>query len=297
VTGSAASVLAALAVGLVAPADAAAACREDTRAADVRPRPGAPALRLGINPAGRAGASGPAVPAVPDRPARTLAALRRLQPAGPPLALRLNRFFWSHGDAGIRRFAALTRRYTRAGYLVELQLRYHPPAGREGDVAGFERWVRRVVRRFGANPRVVAVQVTNEVNLTVSPDSSDGAFSGARAALVRGVIAAADEARRRRYGQLSVGFNWVLPGRQRRNLLALSARPRKWALPRRGGLGRPRRLSRDVLPAQRDRRRRRDGPRPEPAAALLDAGRPARARGADPRRGERLADGTGPARG
>jgi hypothetical protein len=77
-------------------------------------------------------------------------------------------------------------------------------------VAGFAAWVRRVVRRFGANPRVVAVQVANEVNLAVSPDSSDGAFRGARAALVRGVVAAHDEARRRRDGQLSVGFNRVL---------------------------------------------------------------------------------------
>lgn len=56
---------------------------------------------------------------------------------------------------------------------------------------------------------MTAVQVTNEVNLTFSPDSSDGGFTNARQALVQGVIAAHDEARRLHYGQLSVGFNYV----------------------------------------------------------------------------------------
>ena len=43
------------------------------------------------------------------------------------------------------------------------------------------------------NQAVVAIQVANEVNLTFSPDSSDGAYEGARQALVAGVIAAKDE--------------------------------------------------------------------------------------------------------
>jgi hypothetical protein len=191
----------------VAPSGAAAAGECPATAATASRS--APPLRLGVNPAGEAGALGPAVPAVPERPRKTLAALRRLQPPGLPLALRLNRFFWSGGPALVRHFERLTRRYTRAGYLVELQLRYHPPAGHDGDVAGFVRWVRRQVRRFGANPRVTSVQVTNEVNLPISPDSSDGAYRHARAALIRGVIAARQEARSLHYGQLTVGFNWV----------------------------------------------------------------------------------------
>jgi hypothetical protein len=64
------------------------------------------------------------------------------------------------------------------------------------------------VRRFGANPRVVGLQVTNEVNFTISPDSSDGAYAGARDALIQGVIAAKDETHRRGFRQLTVGFNW-----------------------------------------------------------------------------------------
>jgi hypothetical protein len=69
--------------------------------------------------------------------------------------------------------------------------------------------VREVVDRFGPNPRVVAIQVTNEVNLATSPDSSDGAYDGARDALIQGVKAAKDEARRRGFTQLEIGFNWA----------------------------------------------------------------------------------------
>ena len=69
--------------------------------------------------------------------------------------------------------------------------------------------MREVVRRFGANPRVIALQIANEVNLTFSEDSSDGAYEGAREALVQGVIAAKDEARRRGLARLQIGFNWA----------------------------------------------------------------------------------------
>jgi hypothetical protein len=189
-------------------AQAPAPCLGDPTADGVAKLPG-PALRFGINPAGEAGALGPRVEPVPDDPARTLAALGRLRAPGAALVVRLNRFFWSDGEPGIQRFLALTRRYTSAGYPVELQLRYHPRADQEGKVDQFVAWVREVVRRLGADPRVIAVQVTNEVNLTVSPDSSDGAYAGARDALVQGVVAAKDEARRRGYSWLTVGFNWV----------------------------------------------------------------------------------------
>jgi hypothetical protein len=207
----AAALIALLAALGVAPARAdsppGGACLGDPSANGVPMRPG-PRLRFGITPAGEAGALGLAVPAVPDDPPRTLAALGRLRAPGAPLVLRLNRFFWSDGEPGIARFLALTRRYTDAGYLVELQVRYHPPPGQEGNVAGFVAFVREVVDRFGPNPGVIGLQVTNEVNFTVSPDSSDGAYAGARDALIAGVIAAKDEARRRGFAQLTIGFNW-----------------------------------------------------------------------------------------
>ena len=43
---------------------------------------------------------------------------------------------------------------------------------------------------------------------SASGDSSDGAYAGARDALIQGVVGASDEARRRGYSQVRVGFNW-----------------------------------------------------------------------------------------
>jgi hypothetical protein len=65
-----------------------------------------------------------------------------------------------------------------------------------------------VVDRLGSNPRVIGLQVTNEVNFTISPDSSDGAYRGARDALIQGVEAASDEAARKGFDRLEIGFNW-----------------------------------------------------------------------------------------
>lgn len=171
-------------------------------------RPG-PRLRFGISPGVQTGQFGP-IPASakPDVPRRTIAALHRLRPRHARFVLRLTRLFWSDGQRGIRRFQALARRYGRAGFDVELQVRYHPPAGHDGDVAGFVAYVRRVVRSFAHNRHVVGMQVTNEVNFSASPDSSDGAYRNAEQALIRGVIAAKREARRVGDRRLAVGFNW-----------------------------------------------------------------------------------------
>jgi hypothetical protein len=174
------------------------------------PMPG-PAVRFGITPGVQTGqlGTGPVPPRTPEVAAKQLAALAKLRPPGGPFVLRLHRFFWSEGEAGVKHFLALAKRYTSHGYLVELQLRYHPSAAQEGDMRAWVRHVRDVVDRFGPNPRVVGIQVTNEVNLTVSPDSSDGAYERGRDALILGVEAAKDEARRRGFEQLEIGFNWA----------------------------------------------------------------------------------------
>jgi hypothetical protein len=185
-------------------------CIGQTDADAVEQKPG-PALRFGITPGVQTGqyGTGPVPPRTPEDRAKHLAALDKLRPAGTPFVLRLHRFFWSGGEEEMQRVLGLADVYTRAGYLVELQLRYHPSAEQEGDIAAWERHVREVVDRFGPNPRVTAIQVTNEVNITFSPDSSDGSYDGARDALIRGVIVAKDEARRRGYRQLEIGFNWA----------------------------------------------------------------------------------------
>ncbi len=202
------SVLAALA--LAAPAQAQNACTGQTDADSVEQKAGKP-LRFGITPGAQTGQffTGAVPPRTPEDPPRQLDGLGGLRPADGPFVLRLHRFFWSGGEQEFARVLGLADLYTGAGYLVELQLRYHPSAEQEGDIPAWEAHVREVVRRFGANPRVVAIQVTNEVNITFSPDSSDGAYDGARDALIRGVIAAKDEARRRDFRQLEIGFNWA----------------------------------------------------------------------------------------
>jgi hypothetical protein len=203
-----------LAAALMAPADGGAqvpgVCLGDLTGAGVPVEPG-PKLRFGINPAGEAGALGPAAPVTPIDPAKTLAALRELRPAGAPFVLRLNRLFWSgSGQRLVKQFRAQVRAYARKGFLVELQLRYHPRPDQEGNIGAWVKFVRHVVRLFGPIKRLVAIQVTNEVNfLTISPDSSDSAFTGARDALIQGVIAAKQTALRRGYHQLTIGFNWA----------------------------------------------------------------------------------------
>jgi hypothetical protein len=210
-------IAAASALAALAPAPAASAqgsfpnCTDNLQADQVAPSPDKRPLRFGITPGVQTGqlGSGAQPPRLPEDPAQTLAALDRLKPGDGPFVLRLHRFFWSDGEEGVKRFLALKDRYTSKGYLVELQLRYHPTPEQEGDIAAWTAHVRDVVRRFGSDPRVVGIQVTNEVNLTFSPDSSDGSYKGAKDALIEGVVAAQDEKRKQGYGQLEIGFNWA----------------------------------------------------------------------------------------
>jgi hypothetical protein len=184
-------------------------CFGDTSAAQVPQRPG-PAVRFGVNARAVTGQIGPTpAAAVPEDPVRHLAKLAELRRPGAQFPLRITRFFWRDGEAAFRSFLALTEHYTSRGYPVELQVRYQPNEQQEGDIAAWERHVREVVRRFGPNRLVIGLQITNEVNLTFSPDSSDGSYDGAREALVRGVIVAKQEAARRGYNQLRIGFNWA----------------------------------------------------------------------------------------
>jgi hypothetical protein len=164
---------------------------------------------MGIDPGLAGSAGGKQLPAVPDDPARDLAAVRGLAVPGRELVVRLNRLFWSAGQSGIRQFQRQVRRYTRAGFPVELQVRYHPPAGRAGDIPAWVAYVRRVVDTFGPNPRVVDMTITNEVNLDLSSNTSDGSYKGAKQALIRGIEAAHAEAVHRGFRQLRFGFTYA----------------------------------------------------------------------------------------
>jgi hypothetical protein len=172
------------------------------------PRPG-PRVRWGIGPlpAGTAGTSQGSV--VPEDVGKANAALAVLKPSGRPFSVRLNRLFESDGEAGLARYRALADRFSALGMDVELQVRYHPNEAQDGDIAAWLAYVRRVVQVFGPNPHVTALQITNEVNLTFSPNTSDGFYRNAEDALVQGVIAAKQEARRLGYHRLGIGFNFA----------------------------------------------------------------------------------------
>ncbi len=169
-------------------------------------RPAEP-VRFGIAPraAGSAGATQGRV--APEDEGAALAALRDLRPPGKALVMRLNRLFWADGDAGLKRFGALADRYAAAGFQVESQVRYHPPEGREGDIPAWEDYVRAAVRELGRRPAVVELSITNEGNLPVSGNTSDGAYEGIHEAIVRGVVAARREADAIGRPDLRIGFS------------------------------------------------------------------------------------------
>ncbi len=166
-------------------------------------------LRFGIDPdiAGSVGSS--QTPSVSDNPARDFAALRALRPSGRVLVVRLSRLFWAAGDQGIAKVRRVALRYTSAGFEVELQVRYRPPAGQAGRIGAWESYVRRVVDAFGTDRGVVAMTITNEVNVTFSPNTSDGYYPRAEDALIDGIEAAHSEAMRHGFRQLKFGFTYA----------------------------------------------------------------------------------------
>lgn len=173
------------------------------------PRTAPAKLRFGIDP-GLAGSAGPEqLPAAPDDPKRDLAALRALKPAYRVLVLRLNRLFWSDGAAGIAKFKRAAATDAREGFDVEIQVRYHPSSGNAGNLKAWRRYVKQVVDAFGPDSHVVAMTITNEVNVTFSPNTSDGSYSGARDALIEGIETAHAEAIAHHWGRLRFGFTYA----------------------------------------------------------------------------------------
>jgi len=168
-----------------------------------------PPVRFGIDPelAGSVGTGQSAAKPLDD--AKDIAALGALRPAGKQLVLRVNRLFWADGETGIKRFQAIVARHDAAGFASELQVRYHPASGDEGDIAKWEAYVRHVVDVFGADRQVVAMTITNEVNLNISQNTSDGAYKGATDALIGGIEAARAEADRIGRRDLRFGFTYA----------------------------------------------------------------------------------------
>ena len=209
---SGAAALLALALAAVAPAGANAQsafdCFGDTSGGLPEPRQTDKRLTFGIFPGGAAGViAGPRPEAVPEDQEMIDQRLAQLRAGRPFVVHQYSEYTTPEATAEeLERVAEVTRHYTARGLLIEWVMRYRPVSA--PDLAGYDDFVRRMVRLLAPNERVKALQVTNEVNNRLSPDASDGAYEGARDALVQGVIAADDEARERGRPDLEVGFNW-----------------------------------------------------------------------------------------
>src|SRR5436305_819798 len=207
----AAAAATALVVLLVAPAASARPRSCVISTAQMSTATQAPPLRFGIYPGGPVGSVNPKAPPRPEDPDKRLAALQGLR-GDSPFVVRLYSG-WT-GDARADDVSGWLddeiRGYTAAGLEVELAVRYEPEdADATSSPAAFADYIRGIVRRYGSDAGFTSLQVTNEANLGGAPGASDGAFAGASRALVAGVIAAKDEARRAGYAQLRVGFNWA----------------------------------------------------------------------------------------
>ncbi len=174
------------------------------------PKPAGGKLRFGIFALGQAGQVGPiAAPGTPEDQAHRQALVGQLS-GGKPF---VEHFYGSYTGPGttLASQSQLSdlQADTASGSLADFVLRYQPAdGGSASDVTGFVDFARQVVRALGPNPNVVGLQITNEANFPWSGSTSDGAYTNADDALIRGVMGAKAEAVGDGYTQLKIGFNW-----------------------------------------------------------------------------------------
>jgi hypothetical protein len=170
-----------------------------------------PPLVFGIYPGGAAGTVGPGGTTVPEDPVKRLAALEQLRDPGRPFVLHLYASYTGPGgQSAAQQVGQQIVAYGRAGFQTELALCYRPTdGGSTADVAGFVNYVRDSVGTLGPHRGFRYLQVTNEANTGGAPNASDGYYNGAEAALVQGVIAAKQTARKDNVIRLKIGFNWA----------------------------------------------------------------------------------------
>ena len=212
VAAVAASLLVSLSVAPAVASGAIASCEPGVLPGGApAPEPAPKRLRFGIYPLAEAGQVGPPLEAIrPERPRRRERLLRSLRGDHRPFFVHLYKVFTNGPrDPENRVNMRALRQLTRRGFRAEVVLAYRPAdGGGTEDVDDFVDFVRSNVARIGANNRVRAIQVTNEVNSTGAPDAADGYYAGARDALIRGIVAADGVVRRRGYRRLQIGFNW-----------------------------------------------------------------------------------------
>jgi hypothetical protein len=166
-------------------------------------------LRFGITPLAAGSAGVTQAQPKPENPGAAKAELARLRPPRRQLVLHLNRMLMSDGEAGVRRYAGLVDEYAKAGFDTEVQVRYHPAAGQEGDMAAWAGYVRTAARILGKRPNLKALTITNEANFPISPNTSDGSNPGVLQAIVTGVTTARQQFDRMGRPDVELGFSFA----------------------------------------------------------------------------------------
>ncbi len=155
-------------------------------------------LVFGVFPLGMAGGPDGVAVGPPDDFEAIGRALGELRGDGRPLLPRMY-VVWS-GPESTATVSAQVAQLTGIGVPLDLVLCYRDPGG---EVSAWAAFVAQVVDRHGRE--LAAVQVTGEANLTWVPGAADGAFPGARDALVQGVLAGA-AAKREAGATAAIGF-------------------------------------------------------------------------------------------
>lgn len=155
-------------------------------------------LTFGVFPLGVAGTPDGVASGPPDDFEKIAAAATELQGDGPPLLPRMY-VSWTGPDSTDEVLGQVAM-FAGQPFGWDLVLCYRDPSGRVEDWTGF---VSRAVREHGRG--LGAIQVTGEANFAGAPAAADGYYPGARAALVSGVLAAA-EAKRDSGATAAIGF-------------------------------------------------------------------------------------------
>lgn len=155
-------------------------------------------LVFGVFPLGVAGGPDGVAVGPPDDFEAIGRAVGELQGDGSPLLPRMY-VGWS-GPGSTAAVSAQVAQLAGIGVPLDLVLCYRDPGG---DVPAWAAFVAGVVARHGRE--LAAVQVTGEANLTWAGAAADGAFPGARDALVQGVLAGA-AAKREVGATAAIGF-------------------------------------------------------------------------------------------
>ena len=158
---------------------------------------------FGVYPGGEAGSDAGVLFGPPDDPAKIEAALARLQGSARKFVVRAYELFADPGSPwnGAPQMPDNYTQYLRNGRQLDLVIKYQ---SRSADIRGYVDFVRTLVREHGRH--LYSVQVTEEANFTNGPACIDGAYPKVREALVQGVMAAKEEARRLQL-DVKAGFN------------------------------------------------------------------------------------------